>query len=56
MSKVISKYGPQIAYKEQSRGPALILVDGAIGYEGLGFSNMLQAEALALVLVEFFCF
>jgi pimeloyl-ACP methyl ester carboxylesterase len=39
MEKVISKDGTQIAYDREGQGPALILVDGAIGFRALGFST-----------------
>ncbi len=46
MSKVTSKDGTQIAYERQGAGPAVILVDGALGYRS--FSSMTQlAELLA---------
>jgi len=41
MSKVISKDGTEIAYDKKGTGPAIILVDGAFGYRGLGFGNQL---------------
>jgi pimeloyl-ACP methyl ester carboxylesterase len=44
MEKVISKDGTQIAYDRQGQGPALILVDGAIGYRALGFGAGLVKE------------
>ncbi len=46
MSKVMSKDGTRIAYETRGQGPAVILVDGAMGYRGLGFGNPL-AEQLA---------
>lgn len=46
MSTVISKDGTKIAYDKLGKGPAVILVDGALGYRGLGFGNSL-AEQLA---------
>jgi pimeloyl-ACP methyl ester carboxylesterase len=44
MEKVISKDGTQIAYDRQGKGPALILVDGAMGYRKLGFGGALVQE------------
>jgi pimeloyl-ACP methyl ester carboxylesterase len=41
MSVVISKDGTQIAYEKHGEGSAVILVDGALGYRGLGFGNSL---------------
>ncbi len=46
MSKVTSKDGTRIAYDRRGQGPAVILVDGALGYRGLGFGNPL-AELLS---------
>jgi pimeloyl-ACP methyl ester carboxylesterase len=46
MSKVISKDGTVIAYDRSGQGPAVILVDGALGYRALGFGGAL-AELLA---------
>jgi len=39
MNKVTSKDGTVIAFDAQGAGPALILVDGALGYRALGFSS-----------------
>ncbi len=36
MSKVISKDGTEIAYEKSGKGPALILVDGALCYRSFG--------------------
>ncbi len=44
MEKVISKDGTQIAYDRLGQGPALILVDGALGYRSLGFGAGLVKE------------
>ncbi len=41
MSKVTSKDGTEIAYEMHGSGPSLILVDGAMGYRALGFSQPL---------------
>ncbi len=41
MPKVKSKDGTPIAYERQGTGPALILVDGALGYRALGFGSAL---------------
>lgn len=46
MSKVTSKDGTVIAYEKKGSGPAVILVDGAIGYRAFGSSPRL-AELLA---------
>jgi YD repeat-containing protein len=46
MSKVISKDGSRIAYDKTGSGPAVILVDGAMGYRALFGLNSL-AEQLA---------
>jgi len=46
MSNVISKDGTRIAYDKIGAGPALILVDGALGYRAL-FGQSLFAEQLA---------
>jgi len=46
MSKITSKDGTEIAYEKKGTGPAVILVDGALGYRGLGFGSPL-AEMLA---------
>jgi pimeloyl-ACP methyl ester carboxylesterase len=47
MSTVISKDGTKISYDIQGSGPAVILVDGALGFRGLGFGNRL-AELLSV--------
>ncbi len=39
MNKLTSKDGTKIAYDTQGKGPALILVDGALGYRALGFTS-----------------
>ena len=36
MNKVTSKDGTEIAYDKQGMGPAVILVDGALGYRSFG--------------------
>jgi pimeloyl-ACP methyl ester carboxylesterase len=36
MNKVVSKDGTEIAYDKQGQGPAVILVDGALGYRSFG--------------------
>jgi pimeloyl-ACP methyl ester carboxylesterase len=36
MNKVVSKDGTEIAYDEQGQGPAVLLVDGALGYRSFG--------------------
>jgi pimeloyl-ACP methyl ester carboxylesterase len=41
MTKVASKDGTQIDYDKKGQGPAVILVDGAMGYRALGFGNQL---------------
>jgi pimeloyl-ACP methyl ester carboxylesterase len=46
MSTVISKDGTRIAYDKTGSGPAVILVDGAMGYRGLLGQNQM-AEQLA---------
>jgi pimeloyl-ACP methyl ester carboxylesterase len=46
MSKVISKDGTEIAYETSGTGPAVILVEGALGYRSFGFMSHL-AELLA---------
>jgi pimeloyl-ACP methyl ester carboxylesterase len=46
MAKVTSKDGTTIGYDKRGQGPAVILVDGAIGYRAMGFGNKLQ-ELLA---------
>lgn len=46
MSKVISKDRTEIAYEKKGSGPALIMVDGAMGYRALGFGKDL-VELLA---------
>ncbi len=33
MNKVVSKDGTEIAYDKQGQGPAVILVDGALGFD-----------------------
>ncbi len=42
MSTVTSKDGTTIAYDRQGSGPAVILVDGALGYRAFGFSPELS--------------
>ncbi len=42
MSKVISKDSTPIAYDQTGSGPAVILVDGALGYRGFGPSGPLS--------------
>lgn len=39
--KVISKDGTEIGYEKQGKGPTVILVDGALGFRSLGWSNEL---------------
>lgn len=46
MSTVTSKDGTKIAYETRGSGPAVILVDGALGFRGFGFGNPL-AELLS---------
>jgi pimeloyl-ACP methyl ester carboxylesterase len=46
MSTITSKDGTIISYETHGKGPAIILVDGALGYRGLGFGNQL-AELLS---------
>ena len=46
MSKAISKDGTEIAYEKNGSGPAVIMVDGALGYRALGFGKNL-AQMLA---------
>ncbi len=46
MNKVTSKDGTTIAYETKGSGPAVILVDGALGYRSFGFSAEL-ADLLA---------
>jgi pimeloyl-ACP methyl ester carboxylesterase len=46
MKKVTSKDSTQIAYEKQGTGPAVILVEGALGYRALGFHSRLS-ELLA---------
>jgi pimeloyl-ACP methyl ester carboxylesterase len=46
MATVTSKDGSTIGFDKKGRGPAVILVDGAIGYRAMGFGNKLQ-ELLA---------
>lgn len=41
MNRVISKDGTEIAYEKKGTGPAVILVDGALGYRALGFNQPL---------------
>lgn len=41
MNQVISKDGTLIAYDQTGNGPAVILVDGALGYRGFGPSGAL---------------
>jgi pimeloyl-ACP methyl ester carboxylesterase len=41
MTKVVSKDGTRIDCDKRGQGPAVILVDGAMGYRGLGFGNRL---------------
>ncbi len=41
MPKVISKDGTPIAYDQTGKGPAIILVDGALGHRGFGPSGPL---------------
>ncbi len=41
MSTVTSKDGTRIAYETHGSGPAVILVDGAMGFRGAGFGNPL---------------
>src|SRR5512136_643769 len=42
MAQVKSKDGTTIGYDKKGKGPAVILVDGAIGYRAMGFGNALQ--------------
>ena len=46
LAHVISKSGTPIAYDQTGNGPAVILVEGALGYRSFGFSPHL-AELLA---------
>lgn len=46
MNKVTSKDGTRIAYETKGSGPAVILIDGALGHRSLAFGNAL-AELLA---------
>jgi pimeloyl-ACP methyl ester carboxylesterase len=46
MATVTSKDGSTIGFDKKGKGPAVILVDGAIGYRAMGFGNKLQ-ELLA---------
>jgi len=46
MTQVASKDGTQIDYDMRGQGPAVVLVDGAMGYRALGFGNQL-ADLLA---------
>jgi pimeloyl-ACP methyl ester carboxylesterase len=41
MGKVTSKDGTQIAYQKQGAGPAVILVDGALGYRSFSAASQL---------------
>lgn len=41
MNRVISKDGTSIAFDQSGQGPAVILVDGALGYRGFGPSGPL---------------
>lgn len=41
MNRVFSKDGTEIAYEKKGTGPAVILVDGALGYRALGFEQPL---------------
>src|SRR5512143_499595 len=42
MPKVTSKDGTTIGYDKKGHGPAVILVDGAMGFRAMGFGNQLQ--------------
>ncbi len=42
MSKVASKDGTQIGYSKEGQGPAVISVDGAMGFRSFGFSPELS--------------
>src|SRR5512142_2228166 len=42
VAKVMSKDGTLIAYDQTGSGPAVILVDGALGYRGFGPSGPLS--------------
>jgi pimeloyl-ACP methyl ester carboxylesterase len=42
MPKATSKDGTTIGYDKKGQGPAVILVDGAMGYRAMGFGNQLQ--------------
>ncbi|MCL4489219.1 MAG: alpha/beta hydrolase [Chloroflexi bacterium] len=44
MPKVISKDGTPIAYDQTGNGPAVILVDGALGYRAFGPSGALASQ------------
>jgi pimeloyl-ACP methyl ester carboxylesterase len=46
MNKVTSKDGTTIAYEKRGSGPAVIVVEGALGYRSLGFNSRLS-ELLA---------
>ena len=46
MSTVVSKDGTKIAYEKTGQGPAVILVNGAMGIRAFGFSAKV-AELLA---------
>jgi pimeloyl-ACP methyl ester carboxylesterase len=41
MSKVISKDGAEIAFEKQGKGPAAVLVDGALGYRSFSSASQL---------------
>ncbi len=41
MSTITSKDGTRIAYETHGSGPVVILVDGAMGYRGMGFGSPL---------------
>ena len=43
MNTVTSKDGTKIAYETMGKGPALLLVDGAMGYRAFGFSAELSS-------------
>ena len=44
MKKVWSADGTTIAYDQMGNGPAVILVDGALGYRAFGFMAQLANE------------
>ena len=46
MKKVRSADGTTIAYDQMGNGPAVILVDGALGYRAFGFMAQLANELL----------